>query len=136
MTLLCVCLSACLDACLCLAVYLSVCLSGCLLLCLCLSGTLILRRCFFVLSHLDHCNSPLGGVLLIPIYLSVLFSGLQQGGRLVGVGCPRLRNGRWLSAVLRRPTDPDLREDRLWEGRLMDNAIQRTVFDKIQLVLI
>lgn len=38
--------------------------------------------------------------------------GLQQGRGLVGARCPRLRDGRRLPAVLRRPADPDLREDR------------------------
>ena len=44
--------------------------------------------------------------------------GLQQGSGLVGSGCAHLRDGSRLPALLRRPADPDLREDREWQGAL------------------
>ena len=48
--------------------------------------------------------------------MTMMRLGLQSRGGLVVVRRPRLRDGRWLSAVLRRRTDPDLREDRRWQG--------------------
>jgi len=50
--------------------------------------------------------------------------GLQSRGGLVVVRRPRLRDGRWLSAVLRRRTDPDLREDRRWQGSSYRSALK------------
>lgn len=44
--------------------------------------------------------------------------GVQQGGGLVGARRPRLRDGSRLSALLRRPADTDLREDRLRQGQV------------------
>jgi len=43
-------------------------------------------------------------------------AGLQSLGGLVVVRRAHLWDGSRLSAVLRRRTDPDLREDRLWQG--------------------
>jgi hypothetical protein len=47
-----------------------------------------------------------------------LIAGLQQGGRLVGPGRAHLRDGCRLPALLRRPAHPDLREDRVRQGRI------------------
>lgn len=44
------------------------------------------------------------------------FIGLQQSSGLVGARRSYVRDGRRLSAILRRPAHPDLREDRIWKS--------------------